>query len=160
MSFPNVAHLDPQRGGCCTVMPFFIGDVLELPLTTTQDYTLFHVLNERSIDLWKSQVDLILRKNGLVSFIVHPDYVMESDTASAYESLLSHLGELRKRTSIWCALPSEINAWWRDRTKMSLVKHGDTWRIEGDGSERAVLAYARNCNGKLVYEVLPTTQSQ
>ena len=25
MSVPNVAHLDPQRGGCCTVMPYFIG---------------------------------------------------------------------------------------------------------------------------------------
>jgi hypothetical protein len=32
MSVPNVAHLDPQRGGCCTVMPYFIGDQLELPL--------------------------------------------------------------------------------------------------------------------------------
>ena len=34
MSVPNVAHLEPQRGGCCTVMPYFIGDILELPLTT------------------------------------------------------------------------------------------------------------------------------
>ena len=25
MSVPNVAHLEPQRGGCCTVMPFFVG---------------------------------------------------------------------------------------------------------------------------------------
>src|SRR2546425_12755629 len=25
MSVPNVAHLDPQRGGCCTVMPYFVG---------------------------------------------------------------------------------------------------------------------------------------
>jgi hypothetical protein len=141
-------------------MPFFIGDVLEIPLTTTQDYTLFHVLNERSTDLWKSQVDLILRKNGLVSFIIHPDYVAESAAASAYESLLSHLRELRERTSIWCALPSEINAWWRDRSKMSLAKHGDMWCIEGQGSERAVLAYATNCNGKLVYEVSPAAQRQ
>ncbi len=39
MSVPNVAHLEPQRGGCCTVMPFFVGKILELPLTTTQDYS-------------------------------------------------------------------------------------------------------------------------
>lgn len=160
MSFPNVAPLDPQPGGCCTVMPYFIGDVLELPVTTTQDYTLFHVLNERSIDLWRSQVDLILKKNGLVSFIVHPDYVMEPETYSVYEGLLSHLRELRKRTSIWCALPSEINSWWRARSKMSLVKHGDSWRIEGDGAERAVVAYAKNCNGKLMLEVPPAAQRQ
>ena len=44
MSLPNVAHLDPQRGGCCTVMPFFIGKIVELPLTCTQDYTLFQIL--------------------------------------------------------------------------------------------------------------------
>src|SRR5258708_24371320 len=160
MSFPNVAHLDPERGGCCRVMAFFIGDVLELPVTTTQDYTLFHVLNERSIGLWKSQVDLILKKNGLMSFIVHPDYIMEPETLSVYKSLLVHLRNLRERTPIWDALPSEINAWWRARSKMSLLKQGDSWRIEGEGSERAVLAYAKNCNGKLVYEVFPATRTQ
>jgi hypothetical protein len=31
MSIPNVAHLDPQSGGCCTVMPYFIGNVLGNP---------------------------------------------------------------------------------------------------------------------------------
>src|SRR5206468_5041667 len=55
MSVPNAAHLEPQTGGCCTVMPYFIKDVLELPLTTTQDYALFFILRETSIDLWKRQ---------------------------------------------------------------------------------------------------------
>ncbi len=153
MSVPNVAHLDPQHGGCCTVMPYFIGDVLELPVTTTQDYTLFHVLNERSIDLWKAQVDLILGKNGLVSFIVHPDYVMEHDTLSVYEGLLDYLRELRKKMRIWSALPADIDSWWRARSKMSVVKDGHSWRIEGDEAERAVLAFAKNVDGNLVYEL-------
>ena len=51
MSVPNMAHLDPQQGGCCTIFPYLIGKLLELPLTTTQDYSLFHVLNDYSIDL-------------------------------------------------------------------------------------------------------------
>ena len=51
MSVPNAAHLEPQRGGCCTVMPYFVGDLLELPLTTTQDYSLFHILGDYSISL-------------------------------------------------------------------------------------------------------------
>jgi len=46
----HVAHLDPQRGGCCTVMPYFIGKILELPVTTIQDYSLFHILKQRSIE--------------------------------------------------------------------------------------------------------------
>ena len=153
MSFPNVAHLDPQRGGCCTVMPYFIGDILELPLTTTQDYTVFHVLNERSIDLWKTQIELILAKNGLVSFIVHPDYVMENDTKSVYTRLLARLQDLREKNHLWFALPDQVDDWWRARNNMSVVGCGSSWRIEGAGAERAALAYARNHNGELVYEV-------
>jgi len=152
MSIPNVAHLDPQRGGCCTVMPYLIGGILELPVTTTQDYTLFHLLNERSIDLWKTQTELILRKDGLVSFIIHPDYMIECEPRRVYEELLSFLGEMRARQSLWFALPSEIDSWWRARNKMSVVQEGDSFRIQGEGSERAWLAFARNVDGKLVYD--------
>lgn len=155
MSIPNVAHLDPQHGGCCTVMPYFIGDLLELPVTTVQDYTLFHVLNERSIDLWKTQIGSILQKHGLISFIVHPDYIMQHQTVSVYQNLLGYLRELRESNLIWCALPSEIDSWWRARSKMSVVRDGDSWRIEGEGAQQAVLAYARNTDGILEYELVP-----
>ena len=95
MSVPNVAHLEPQQGGCCTVMPYFIGDVLELPLTTAQDYTLFHVLGDYSTRLWKEQIALILASNGLVSFIVHPDYLFGTRERDVYVDLLTHLAQLR-----------------------------------------------------------------
>jgi len=153
MSIPNVAHLDPQHGGCCTVMPFFIGDILELPVTTTQDYTLFHLLDQRSTDLWASQIELILRKNGLISFIVHPDYVMDPENLAVYEDLLRHLRRLREESNIWCALPSEVDVWWRARSQMRLVQEGGSWRIEGAASDRAVLAYARKLDGNLTYEL-------
>ncbi|MFY9910144.1 MAG: hypothetical protein WCF22_06400 [Candidatus Sulfotelmatobacter sp.] len=159
MSVPNVAHLDPQRGGCCTVMPYFIGNILELPLTTTQDYTLFHILNERCIDLWKNQIDLILEKNGLASFIVHPDYILERGTMSVYENLLGYLQDLRARTDLWFALPSEIDSWWRSRSQMRVEGCEGAWRIVGEGAERARLAYAKNIDGKLVYEVPEATKS-
>jgi len=152
MSFPNVAHLDPQRGGCCTVMPYFIGDILELPVTTVQDYTLFHLLNEHSIDLWKTQMDLILSKNGMVSFIVHPDYVREREPNRVYRDLLGYLREVRERENVWFALPSEIDRWWRARSKMSVVEDGKSFRIEGEGAERAVLAFAKTVGGQLRYE--------
>lgn len=153
MSIPNVAHLDPQRGGCCTVMPYFIGDLVELPVTTVQDYTLFHVLNERSIDLWKKQVGLILEKYGLASFIIHPDYVNGDDTRPVYEALLRWLREESDKHELWTALPSEVDSWWRVRSRMSVVQDADSWRIEGEGANRAVLAFATKVNGKLVYEL-------
>jgi hypothetical protein len=153
MSVPNVAHLDPQRGGCCTVMPFFIGDILELPVTTVQDYTLFHILDEYSINLWKTQIDLVLKKHGFLSFIVHPDYVVEENALRIYEGLLGYLRELCCEMSIWSALPGEVDSWWRSRNKMSVVKDGHSWRIEGDDTGRAVLAFATNVDGTLRYEL-------
>jgi hypothetical protein len=153
MSIPNVAHLDPQRGGCCTVMPFFIGDILELPVTTTQDYMLLELLDETSIDLWKDQIELIAGKNGLASFIIHPDHVVHANARSVYESLLGYLREIASKNQIWFALPSAIDRWWRARSKMQVVADGSTWRIEGEGSEHAVLAYARPAGDGLVYDL-------
>jgi hypothetical protein len=134
-------------------MPYFIGNILELPVTTTQDYTLFHVLNELSIDLWKTQIDLILKKNGLLSFIVHPDYIIEPEKLSIYEALLGCLRAFAEKVPIWFALPFEVDSWWRARSKMSVVNEGGSWRIEGDETKRAVLAYAKIVDGKLVYEL-------
>lgn len=149
MSVPNVAHLDPQHGGCCTVMPFFIGNILELPVTTTQDYMLFHILNDYSIDLWKRQTELIMEKHGLISFIVHPDYIMKPRERSIYEELLAHLADLRKEKEVWITTPGEVNRWWRQRASMRLVEEGGNLRIEGAGKERASIAYASEKDGRL-----------
>ena len=134
-------------------MPYFIGKILELPVTTIQDYSLFHLLNERSIALWETQAGLILGKNGLASFIIHPDYVRERDTRKVYEDLLAYLRDLREQGAAWFALPREVDSWWRARSQMSVVKEGSSWRIEGQGADRAVLAFARNVNGRVVYEL-------
>ncbi len=142
MSIPNVAHLDPQHGGCCTVMPYFIGDMVELPVTCTQDYTLFHVLKDYSIDLWKKQIDLIRENYGLVTILVHPDYIVEPREQNVYKRLLQYVADLRDTDHMWTPLPGEVAKWWRQRREMSLVCHEGQWRIEGEGSERARIAYA------------------
>ncbi len=153
MSVPNVAHFEPQRGGCCTVMPYFIGKILELPLTATQDYSIFHILNNYSIDLWKEQVDRIRRRNGLISFITHPDYLVERRARAVYESLLDHLRETCDHHSIWEALPGDVDRWWRARSEMKLVDNNGEYRIEGPESERARIAYATLDGERLVYTI-------
>lgn len=151
MSFPNVAHLEPQRGGCCTVMPYFIGRVLELPVTTIEDYSLFHILGESSIDIWKTQIDLIRQKKGLISFIVHPDYITKDREKDLYKSLLSELCRLRTKGALWIALPGEIDQWWRARNSMKLVFQSGRWRIEGEGNQRARIAFAVLEDNRLTY---------
>jgi len=155
MSVPNVAHLEPQRGGCCTVMPYFVGDILELPVTTTQDYALFNYLNEYSIDLWKRQTELIMEQHGLASFIVHPDYITKPREWDVYKSLLAYLAQLRDEKKLWIPLSGEVDRWWRQRAKMTIVEDQHGVRIEGEGSERARLAYASENDGRLVVTLEP-----
>jgi len=151
MSIPNVGHLDPQAGGCCTIMPYFIGHILEIPVTTTQDYSLFHILGDYSIDLWRRQLGLILESNGLASFIVHPDYILEKSARATYVALLECLSQLREEQNVWLARPGEVNAWWRSRCNMRLVHDGSEWRIEGPGKEQARVAYATLKGNDLTY---------
>lgn len=153
MSLPNVAHLDPQRGGCCTVMPYFIGKIVELPLTATQDYTLFHILGDYSIELWKEQVALILAHHGLVNFLVHPDYIIEQRAQDSYRALLEHLSRLRAEGNLWTPLPREVADWWRERSRMRLVFEDGEWRVEGAGKERARVAYAELTHDGVTYRL-------
>jgi hypothetical protein len=153
MSVPNVAHLEPQRGGCCTVFPYFIGNILELPLTTSQDYTLFHILGEYSINLWKRQIAMIMERHGLMSFIIHPDYVMKMKALEVYKTLLGYLAQLRSEANVWIALPRDVDRWWRERSQMKLVLEEGQWRIKGPGHERARIAYASIDDDRIVYQV-------
>lgn len=153
MSFPNVAHFEPKRGGCCTVMPYFIGNIAELPLTTIQDYALFNILGDYSTALWKQQVAMIHARNGLISFLAHPDYLIEPRARAVYKELLGHLSQMVLRENIWAPLPSEVARWWRARSQMRLVQKGNRWEIEGPQCERARIAYAMVDGDGLHYEI-------
>jgi hypothetical protein len=153
MSVPNVAHLEPQRGGCCTVFPYFVGKILEIPLTTSQDYSLFQILNDYSIDLWKNQVDLIRKRSGLMSFITHPDYLVSTRALRVYESLLEYLRQMADQEKIWMALPGEVDRWWRARSQMRLIQKGSCWEIEGPECHRARVAFATLNGDRLEYAV-------
>jgi hypothetical protein len=160
MSVPNVAHLEPQRGGCCTVLPYFVGKILEIPLTMSQDYSIFYILNDYSIDLWKRQLDIVFKRNGLMSFITHPDYLIELHARKVYESLLDHLRQIIARDKIWAALPGDVDRWWRARSQMKLVPRGSAWGIEGPENERARLAYAVVDGDRVSYEISEVTARQ
>ena len=155
MSVPNVAHLDPQRGGCCTIFPYFIGEILELPVTAIQDYSLFHVLCTYSTDLWREQFEEIVGHHGMINVITHPDYVIESRARAAYTEFLAMLAELARDRNVWLAQPAEVNTWWRQRARMRLEWKQGKWTIAGEGSERARIGYARPAHDGMSYQVGP-----
>jgi hypothetical protein len=153
MSVPTVAHLEPQRGGCCTVLPYSVGKLIELPLTTTQDYALFHYLREFSTELWQRQIESIRHNHGLISILVHPDYLVEKRTQEVYIQLLRHVADLRDHQNVWVALPGDVNAWWRTRNDLRLVQDGSGWRIDGKGRERARIAFAILDGDAITYQI-------
>lgn len=153
MSLPNVGHLDPQPGGCCTVFPYFIGDIVEIPLTTTQDYTLLHIFDDYSLDLWRRQLEIIFSRNGLASFNVHPDYVQEARANELFRSLLAHLRRSADERNLWVATPGEIADWWRQRAALELHQEGGRWVVRGEGCERARVAHARLGADGLTWEL-------
>ena len=155
MSVPNVAHLEPQGGGCCSIMPYFIGNLLELPLTTIQDYAVFHIFGERNIDIWKEQISEIQRNHGLITILSHPDYIIESWAQDIYAELLGYLAGEVSAKNIWLTTPGQVNDWWRLRSKLSLQPEGAGWQIVGEGSDRARIAYASLVDGVLQYSFDP-----
>ena len=103
--------------------------------------------------LWRQQIALIHSGHGLISLIIHPDYVFSSRAQDIYRQLMEDVCKLQSDDEVWLTLPGEVDRWWRQRCEMNLVQAGSGWVIEGPGSERARIAYARLDGDRLVYEI-------
>jgi peptidoglycan/xylan/chitin deacetylase (PgdA/CDA1 family) len=113
-SMPHSDPFEPQPGGCCSVWPFFIGPVVELPYTLPQDHTLFTLLGHRTPDLWIEQATRIEKDYGLIECLTHPDrgYLGNARERGMYAEFLRSMAE---RPHVWRALPRDVAKWWRSR---------------------------------------------
>jgi peptidoglycan/xylan/chitin deacetylase (PgdA/CDA1 family) len=123
-SFPDTDPFEPQPGGCCSILPYFLGEIVELPITLVQDHTLFEILRERDIGIWRAKATWIARHGGLVTVLVHPDYMLDDERLRRYEELLELLAALEDG---WHALPRDVARWWRLRHELqtALARHGE-----------------------------------
>jgi hypothetical protein len=142
-SFPDSDPFEPQPGGCCSIMPFFFGDVVELPITLTQDHTVFEILRSPGIELWRRKTEWLKANHGLVNIIVHPDYVVEQRNLDRYEAFLAYLAE---HDDGWHALPRDAARWWRERERLSI---GNGGQVAGSTTFAATVAYASERDGRL-----------
>jgi peptidoglycan/xylan/chitin deacetylase (PgdA/CDA1 family) len=113
-SVPHSDPFEPQPGGCCSLWPFFIGTVVELPYTLPQDHSLFTLLRHTTPQLWIDQARRIESEYGLIQCVTHPDpgYIGTPRNRGSYVEFLRAIAD---RPRVWRALPSEVAAWWRDR---------------------------------------------
>ena len=108
-SFPDWEPLEPIPGGCQTIFPFMIGDVVELPITLMQDHHMFEYLGKKDNKIWKEKFDWIRKHNGLALMIVHPDYIKEERLA-IYKDFLEYALSF---SDIWHTLPKNLAQWYK-----------------------------------------------
>lgn len=122
---------EPQSDGANTIFPFQVPDdgprrgYVELPYTLPQDATLFVMMKEQGIHIWKQKLDWIVERGGMALFITHPDY-MEFDRAATnesyparyYEEFLEHIRD-RYAGQYWHVLPKDMAQFWKDRTSLA-----------------------------------------
>jgi peptidoglycan/xylan/chitin deacetylase (PgdA/CDA1 family) len=149
-SFPDTDPFEPQPGGCCSIHPFFLDDLVELPITLAQDHTLFEILRQHSIDLWTRKSDWIIRNHGLINLITHPDYLDTPARLRMYEEFLVYL---KSQHGGWHALPRDVARWWRMRANLRVKEEDASVRVDGPGAEHASVTWARECGGEVKLEV-------
>jgi glycosyltransferase involved in cell wall biosynthesis len=131
----DVDPFEPQPDGVHTIFPFWVeGDdqetegyiklsqteeitngYVELPYTLVQDSTLFLLLRQRTIDLWKRKLDWVAQHGGMVLLNTHPDYMAFDRTESTwneypakrYRELLEYV-RTQYADRYWAALPREV----------------------------------------------------
>jgi hypothetical protein len=117
---------EPQPDGMRTIFPFYVGpnnsgkSYVELPYTLPQDFTLFILLKERSIRIWREKLDWIAEKGGVVLLNTHPDYMCFNGKkpcfgeypVSYYKEFLEYV-KARYGGQFWHVLPREMASFWK-----------------------------------------------
>jgi peptidoglycan/xylan/chitin deacetylase (PgdA/CDA1 family) len=139
-SYSDVARFEPQGGGSCSWLPFFVDDVVELPITMPMDHTLFELLGHTDERIWIEKAEFLRDRGGMALMLTHPDYLREDTTRASYSAFLARVA--RDQTA-WQALPREVSDWWRRRAASSLRWDRDTWVVEGPAPEARVVSSDR-----------------
>ncbi len=111
---------EPQPDGIGTIFPFCVPrkhgkPYVELPYTLAQDFTVFILFGEKTLGLWKTKLDWIVRHGGMALLNVHPDYIDFTGAKPAggkysiakYRQFLANCLE-SYRGQYWNALPYDV----------------------------------------------------
>jgi glycosyltransferase involved in cell wall biosynthesis len=121
---------EPEPDGMGTIFPFWVpgpngSGYVELPYTLVQDFTLFKVLGERNLEIWKNKLDWIADRGGMVLVNTHPDYMcfggkQERDEfpISFYEEFLRYIRD-KFEDKYWTAQPREVARYYCDKVPQS-----------------------------------------
>lgn len=112
---------EPQPDGVETIFPFWVSKnstrkgYLELPYTLPQDFTLFVLMQQKNIEIWKKKLDWVVRKGGMALVNTHPDYMNfdggkegpEDYPTVYYQDFLEYVRS-KYDGQFWHALPKDV----------------------------------------------------
>ncbi|WP_243373448.1 hypothetical protein [Geotalea sp. SG265] len=142
---------EPQPDGVGTIFPFHVPGngcgqgYMELPYTLPQDFTLFVLLKEKTIDIWKRKLDWIAAQGGMALLNVHPDYMSLNGTRPAcdeypvafYEELLEYVAS-RYRGAYWHVLPRDVSSFCYGRLVKRTISAADQVSCESSMNKAVV----------------------
>ena len=121
---------EPCPEGVRTIFPFWVkgndlnDGYVELPYTLPQDFTLFILMQDSDIRIWKRKLDWIVENNGMALLNTHPDYMkfnggncqLDQYPVARYEELLNYVKD-NYEGQYWQALPEQIAVFWEKNYK-------------------------------------------
>lgn len=138
-SYTDTDPYEPQPGGCCTYLPYFNEEMVELPITMAQDHTLFAILQNPEASVWLRKARLLRDRRGMVLILTHPDYAGDRRIVDGYRSLLD---EFKDDDTVWHALPQDVATWWRDRAASTIRPSESGWQIAGPAAAEGRVRFA------------------
>jgi peptidoglycan/xylan/chitin deacetylase (PgdA/CDA1 family) len=118
----DIDPFEPQADGMHTIFPFPVFNHLEenrcfweLPYTLPQDFTIFILLKEKTIDIWQKKLDWIVENGGMALLNTHPDYMnfwgshlgLGEFPARYYRDFLEYINT-RYAGAFWNPLPRDL----------------------------------------------------
>ena len=126
---------EPQPDGVGTIFPFHPQGLnnsdgyVELPYTIPQDFTLFVLMREKTIEIWKKKLDWIAEKGGMAMMNIHPDYInFENSNVSNEEYPVKYYMDFllyiknRFKNQYWHVLPKEVADFWSRNMKKKVSR--------------------------------------
>lgn len=118
---------EPQPDGVGTIFPFWVSGpngssgYVEIPYTLPQDFLLFILLKQKSIDIWKKKLDWIAEKGGMALMLTHPDYIGTGDVITGgeeypvnlYAEILRYVRD-KYSGQYYHVLPRDIAKYWKE----------------------------------------------
>jgi hypothetical protein len=122
---------EPQPDGVGTIFPFWVEydsgrrGYVELPYTLAQDHSLFIIMREKGIGIWKKKLDWVAEAGGMALLITHPDYMnfggrkmkAEEYPVQFYTEFLEYI-KYQYGGKYWNVLPKDMARFWASNYAM------------------------------------------